>query len=237
MTTPMSEGRKNVVIYTDGAAEPNPGPGGYGVILIYGDRRRELFGGFRRTTNNRMEVYAAIHGLQILKEPCDVTLYSDSKYLVQAMSDGWVERWRAMNWHRGKKAVINADLWRELWKLCQIHRVAFKWVKGHAGNAENERCDALSIRLLKSKDLSADPGYEEKPEQENAFSNLAAPAKQPEPKLAEGAPCRECSTPLIRRMPRDKKPKTGQTYYYEYYLYCPACKRMFMVEEGKRQCP
>ena len=92
-----------MVIYTDGAAEPNPGPGGYGVILIYGDRRRELFGGFRRTTNNRMEVYAAIHGLQILKEPCDVTLYSDSKYLVQAMSDGWVERWRSNELASGKK--------------------------------------------------------------------------------------------------------------------------------------
>jgi ribonuclease HI len=233
----MSNCRKNVIIYTDGAADPNPGPGGYGVVLIYGDRRRELCGGFRRTTNNRMEIYAAIHGLQTLKEACDVTLYSDSKYLVQAMSDSWVERWRAKNWRRGQKDVINADLWRQLWELCQTHRVTFTWVKGHAGNTENERCDALSVQLLKNKDLPADLGYEEKPEQEEIFGNLASSAKQPRPKLAEGGPCRVCSVPLIRRTPRDKKPKPGQTYYYEYYLYCPGCKRMFMVEEGKRQCP
>ncbi len=149
-----------VEIYTDGACEPNPGAGGYGAILIHGDVRKELHGGFRLTTNNRMELFAAIAGLEALKVPCRVRLHSDSKYLVDAMSLGWVRRWEGKGWWRTKKVkALNADLWKRLLTACDKHQVEFVWVKGHAGHPENERADELSTLLLKRPDLPADDGY------------------------------------------------------------------------------
>ncbi|HSE96920.1 MAG TPA: ribonuclease HI [Blastocatellia bacterium] len=155
----MSENRK-VTIYTDGACLGNPGPGGYGVVLLSGDRRKEISGGFRLTTNNRMEIMAAIVGLESLKAPCSVTLYSDSQYLVDAMMKGWAARWRANGWRRNKKdKAINPDLWKRLLDLCSRHRVEFVWVRGHAGNRENERCDKLSRLAASQPDLPEDTGY------------------------------------------------------------------------------
>ena len=149
-----------VEIYTDGACEPNPGAGGYGAILIHGDVRKELHGGFNLTTNNRMEIFAAIAGLEALKMPCRVRLHSDSRYLVNAMSLGWVRRWRSNEWRRNKKEnALNVDLWKRLLTACDKHQVEFVWVKGHAGNPENERADELSTLLLKRSDLPADEGY------------------------------------------------------------------------------
>jgi len=160
VSTPSTE-RKHVDIYTDGACTGNPGPGGYGVILAYGDVRKELSGGYRRTTNNRMEIMAAITGLQALKYPCTVTLYSDSQYLVNSISKGWAKRWRANGWMRNKdEAAVNPDLWEILLGLCEKHDVTFSWVRGHAGHAENERCDRLSVAAAGDKDLPADEGYE-----------------------------------------------------------------------------
>ncbi len=136
---------KNVEIYTDGACRGNPGPGGYGCILVYGAHRKELSGGERSTTNNRMELLAAITGLSALKEPCAVTLYSDSKYLVDAITLGWLTGWQKKNYRRGTKdEVKNIDLWERLSALLLYHTVEFVWVKGHDGHAENERCDALA---------------------------------------------------------------------------------------------
>ncbi len=155
--------RKEVAIYTDGGALRNPGPGGYGVILEYKGHRRELTGGFRRTTNNRMELMAAIEGLRALKEPCRVTLYSDSRYLVDAMEKGWARRWKAQGWMRTKKApALNADLWEALLRLCDRHDVHFVWVKGHDGHPENERCDHLAREAARRADLPPDEGYERK---------------------------------------------------------------------------
>jgi len=152
---------KHVTIYTDGACSGNPGPGGYGVILIFNDCRKELSGGFRRTTNNRMEIMAAIIGLESLKERCRVTLYSDSEYLVKAISEGWAERWKENNWKRNKKdKALNSDLWDRLLKLCAVHETVFKWVKGHNSNPENERCDELAVQALSRPDLPPDTGYE-----------------------------------------------------------------------------
>ena len=152
---------KEVAIYTDGACEPNPGPGGYGAVLIHGSVRKELHGGFRLTTNNRMEIFAAIAGLEALKAPCRVRLHSDSKYLVDAMAKGWVRRWRANGWRRTRKEkAANADLWERLLAACGRHRVEFVWVKGHAGNPDNERADELSTLPLKRPDLPADEGYD-----------------------------------------------------------------------------
>jgi len=115
----MMDEKKEVVMYTDGACEPNPGVGGYGVVLLSENRRREISGGFRFTTNNRMEIYAAIAGLEALKSPCRVTIYSDSQYLVSAMTEGWVEKWKSRDWWRThKERAINADLWQRLSALC-----------------------------------------------------------------------------------------------------------------------
>jgi ribonuclease HI len=157
----MTPPRKEVTIYTDGACEPNPGPGGYGVLLIFGSHRKEASGGFRLTTNNRMEIMAAIRGLELLNQPCRVTLYSDSQYLVNAMSLGWARRWQARGWQRNRKDhAANPDLWARLLALCARHEVEFRWVKGHAGHAENERCDELSVLALRQPELPVDEGYE-----------------------------------------------------------------------------
>jgi ribonuclease HI len=151
---------KHVTIYTDGACLGNPGPGGYGVILLYQGNRRELSGGYRKTTNNRMEITAAIVGLEALKEKCSVTLYSDSEYLVKAMSKGWVQRWRTNGWKRNKREqVLNPDLWKRLLQLFEYHDVEFSWVKGHAGSLENIRCDELAMQAAKQPNLPVDEGY------------------------------------------------------------------------------
>jgi len=136
---------KKVTIYTDGACSGNPGPGGYGAVLLHNSNRKELSGGEAVTTNNRMEMLAAIVALEALKQPCTVDLYSDSKYLVDAIQKNWAIRWRSNNWMRNKKdPALNPDLWERLLQLLTEHQVNFHWVKGHAGNPENERCDALA---------------------------------------------------------------------------------------------
>lgn len=150
-----------VILYTDGACTGNPGPGGYAAILTYGEHRREISGGFRQTTNNRMELTAAIMGLRTLTRPCRVVLYSDSEYVVNAMSRGWAERWKANGWKRNKKErASNPDLWEELLALCDRHEVEFKWVRGHSGNSDNERCDELAVGAAHGTQLAIDKGYE-----------------------------------------------------------------------------
>lgn len=136
---------KEVTIYTDGACSGNPGPGGWGVILSWNGVEKELSGGCAETTNNRMELTAVITGLQALKMPCAVDLYTDSRYIVDAMEKGWAVRWRSNGWMRNKKEkALNPDLWEQLLALCQVHTVRFHWVKGHADNPKNNRCDQLA---------------------------------------------------------------------------------------------
>ncbi|SHK80678.1 ribonuclease HI [Desulforamulus aeronauticus] len=148
---------KEVTIYTDGACSGNPGPGGYGVVMIYKDQRKELSAGFQNTTNNRMELLGAIAGLEHLKESCNVTLYTDSQYLVNAVEKGWAKKWRANGWMRNKKEpALNSDLWERILQLLDHHRVKFIWVKGHAGNPENERCDRLAVEAAKQPNLPMD---------------------------------------------------------------------------------
>lgn len=154
---------KSVTIYTDGACTGNPGPGGYCAILEYNAHRRELSGGFRRTTNNRMEMMAVIKALEALKEPCQVRVVSDSEYVVNGITKGWAKVWRAKAWRRSGKVVPNWELWRRLLELCEYHRVTFEWVRGHAGHAENERCDELAVAAAGGADLPADAGYEQPP--------------------------------------------------------------------------
>lgn len=136
---------KTVNIYTDGACKGNPGAGGWSAILEYEGREKELFGGEKSTTNNRMELTAAIEGLKALKTPCKVTLYSDSQYLVNAINKGWLESWKQKGWKKSDKSqVLNDDLWKILDDLLSIHEVEFIWVRGHDGHAYNERCDELA---------------------------------------------------------------------------------------------
>jgi ribonuclease HI len=137
---------KDVEIFTDGACRGNPGPGGYGVVMRCGEREKELSGGFGNTTNNRMELLAAVTGLRTLKQKCRVTLYSDSQYLVNGIEKGWAKKWRANNWIKSdKKPALNSDLWEELLRLTEAHEVKIAWVRGHDGHPENERCDRLAV--------------------------------------------------------------------------------------------
>ena len=153
--------KKKVTIYTDGACTGNPGPGGYGVVLIFGKHRRELSGGFRRTTNNRMELMGPIEGLEVLNQSCRVTLHSDSQYVVEGIEKGWAKRWKSNGWMRNKREqAVNPDLWGRLLDLCEKHEVEFRWVRGHAGDRENERCDQLAVQAAHGKDLPVDKGYE-----------------------------------------------------------------------------
>jgi len=137
---------KQVTIYTDGACSGNPGPGGWGAVLSFGEARRELSGGEAKTTNNRMELTAVISALRALKEPCAVELYSDSKYVIDALEKGWVYGWKRNGWvKKDKKPALNPDLWEELLVQFARHTVTLHWVKGHAENPENNRCDALAV--------------------------------------------------------------------------------------------
>ena len=137
---------KQVTIYTDGACSGNPGPGGWGAILMYGEHSLELSGGEKETTNNRMELLGVISALKRLKEPCQVALYTDSQYVVNAFQKGWLLSWRKNNWKRKGGEVKNPDLWKTLTELTDYHQVTFHWVKGHAENAFNNRCDELAVR-------------------------------------------------------------------------------------------
>lgn len=138
---------KQVTIYTDGACSGNPGPGGWGAILEYNGHRKELSGGDPATTNNRMELIGVISALRALNEPCEVALYTDSQYVVNAIEKGWAVKWRANGWMRNKKdPALNPDLWEQLLDLCTTHRVTFHWVKGHADNPNNNRCDQLAVQ-------------------------------------------------------------------------------------------
>ena len=137
---------KQVTIYTDGACSGNPGPGGWGAILMYGRHKKELSGGEAQTTNNRMELTAVISALEQLKEPCAVDLYSDSKYIIDALTLGWAKSWQAKGWRKPDKTpALNPDLWQRLLELCDTHDVTCHWVKGHAENEFNNRCDQMAV--------------------------------------------------------------------------------------------
>ncbi|MCQ2425203.1 MAG: ribonuclease HI [Lachnospiraceae bacterium] len=149
---------RTVELYTDGACSGNPGPGGWGAILVYTDRmgvrhEKELSGGEESTTNNRMELMAAISGLEALKEPCEVLLTSDSRYVIDGLTKGWARSWRAHGWIKAdKKPALNADLWERLLDLTETHRVRYEWVKGHEGHPYNERCDRLAVGQYRKTD-------------------------------------------------------------------------------------
>lgn len=153
---------KKVMLYTDGACSGNPGPGGYGVVLRYGEHEREISEGFIKTTNNRMELMAAVVGLEALKEPCEVVLTSDSKYLCDSILKGWVNKWKENGWIKSnRKKALNIDLWERMLIQLNRHKVEIVWVKGHAGHPENERCDTLAVAAYNGDNKKEDTGFEE----------------------------------------------------------------------------
>lgn len=152
---------KRVIIHTDGGCKGNPGPGGYGAVLVSGPHRMELSAGYRLTTNNRMELRAAIAALELLKQPCEVELHSDSKYVIDAMTKKWIAGWQKRGWKTAaNQPVKNRDLWTRLIAASTPHRIDWRWVKGHAGHAENERCDELANTAVRSRDLLDDDGFD-----------------------------------------------------------------------------
>jgi ribonuclease HI len=159
-TDPALSAAELVTLYTDGACLGNPGPGGWGALLLMGDARKELSGGYKLTTNNRMEVLAAIEGLASLKRPCRVELYTDSKYLRDAVEKNWLKSWLRNGWlTAAKKPVKNQDLWERLLVLLSTHKVTLHWVPGHSGHPHNERCDALARAAAQTRNLPVDAGF------------------------------------------------------------------------------
>lgn len=158
----MAGSQYDYIIYTDGGCIGNPGAGGYGALILHGQQRKELSGGYRMTTNNRMELMAAIAALGETPPSSNVLLYSDSRYLVDGMTKGWAEGWRANKWRKSKKQkAANIDLWKILLSLCENRKVTFRWVEGHADNPENELCDRLSVKAASQHHLPVDAGYED----------------------------------------------------------------------------
>lgn len=176
---------------------------------------------------------AAIVGLEALTKECSVTLYSDSKYVVNSVNEGSVFKWRENGWYRTRnEEAKNVDLWKRFMDVYEKHEITLVWVKGHAGIADNECCDRMAFAATKSVNRQVDVGYTESQGSESRNSKPGKRYSKIKHKQ-EGEPCRKCQTPLIKRSPK-KKPKPRQTYYYEWYLYCPNCRSMYMVEEAKR---
>jgi ribonuclease HI len=225
-----------ITIYTDGAASPNPGPGGYGVVMLSGSHRKEMSQGYQMTTNNRMELLAVVVGLEALKSESNITVFSDSQYVVESFNSGSVHKWSDKRWRRSVHAAVpNADIWRRLLVACARHKVTFEWVRGHSGNPENERCDKLAVTASKSEHLLEDVGYRP----DKSVTTFAEPAtKLPRESHVRhktaGEPCRKCGTPLVKKDTKSKRRKPGQAHCFAWYLHCPGCKTMYTVEDAKR---
>ncbi len=229
--------KRIVDIYADGACSPNPGTGGFGIVIISGDKRVEISQGYKHTTNNRMELLGVIMGLEALKNTRKVNVHSDSTYVVNGMKKGWAKKWEKNGWKKSKNELAkNIDLWKELLKLSEVHDIQFHWVRGHSGNVENERCDELANEAINSDDLKIDTGY--KPETSNKGEVRSdKPQHQTKKKLPpvrkESDPCRGCGTPVVKKARSRKKLKPNQEYFFKYYFICPDCSKRFNAEEAK----
>lgn len=228
----------DIELFSDGGAEPNPGKGGFGVILSYKGKRKEFFQGYKLTTNNRMELMGVIFGLEQLKTKSNVQVFTDSRYVIDGITKGWAEKWKKNGWKRKKNnPAINSDLWDRLLNAIAEHNVELNWVKGHSGHLENECCDALANKGINSKELIVDVGYEPKEiDNDQSSSTNKTYSKQSKIKIEKvGDECRKCGEPVIKKIPKKKKIKPNQSYYFEYYLFCPSCNTMYMTEDGKRE--
>ncbi len=235
----MNSEFKKVEIYSDWWARPNPWAGGYWVIVRFWKKEKELSWFEEHSTNNRMELTWAIKGLNALKEPCEVELFTDSSYVVNWIEKGWAEKWKSNNWMRTKsQKAINYDLWEQLLNAMKKHKVHFNWVKWHVGHIENERCDTLATNeiLKKTQNSPIIPfhkGEENKQDLIKKVLNTGLDNSQKNIKITrENQPCRKCWTPVIKAIPK-KTNKKNKSYYYRYYLNCPNCKTNYFVDEAK----
>jgi ribonuclease HI len=229
--------KETIHLYTDGGCSRNPGPGGYGAVIVENGAERRLSGGVALTTNNRMELLAAIKGLEDIPEGSNVLLTSDSKYLVDAISKGWIAGWKRRGWTRSAGELQNVDLWKRLEALLEKRTVKTFWVKGHLGHRENEICDALAVAALKKPNLPPDAGYVGTPGTPLSVSPVPAGFSVPSSgaKITlPGQACRKCGHPVEKKKSKLHERKPGQFYFYEWYLSCPGCKTNYMVEAAKR---
>ena len=204
--------KPNIELFSDGGAIPNPGKGGFGVIMVYKGHRKEFHQGYKLTTNNRMELIGVIFGLEQLKTKSNVTVFTDSKYVVDGIKKGWAVKWQKNNWKRDKnRPAINSDLWGKLLDLIDQHSVSFKWVKGHAGHNENERCDQLAEIAINSANLLEDVGYI--PSNDKITDVKTHDNYERKKIIKEGVQCRKCNTPVIKKSTKKRKIKPDQSFY------------------------
>jgi len=204
------------------------------VIMSYKGIKREFSQGYELTTNNRMELMGVIYGLERLKTKSIVNVFTDSRYVIDGIEKGWAERWKSKDWFRTKNEMaVNHDLWNRLLTLISSQeKVTCNWIKGHAGHPENERCDELAMSAIKADNLLVDGGYQSIQDEMNDGPTLQSLRKGKVTK--EGDACRKCGTSVVKKPTKKKEAKPGQTYYYEYFLLCPNCKTIYLLEEAKR---
>lgn len=231
-----------VTLYSDWWAVPNPWKGGYGIILQYKDIKKEFSQGYTLSTNNRMELTGVITGLWKLTKKSQVEVYTDSQYTINGIEKWWAQKWQSNNWMRTKtQKATNADLWEKLLLLVEKHEVTFHWVKWHNGHPENERCDELATLALEWNNLIEDTwfNWEEQAVLTKKSKFTTPPAQKTTWKKTkvsqEWDTCWKCGTAVIKKIPKKKKLKPWQTFYYEYFLYCPWCSTNYMIEAWKRE--
>lgn len=230
---------KKVEIHSDWWARPNPGAGGYWVVIKFWEKVKELSWFEDNTTNNRMELTWAIKWLEALKEPCEVELFTDSSYVVNWIEKWWAKKWESNNWMRTKsQKAINYDLWEKLLNAISKHKVNFNWVKWHNWQLENERCDELATNeILKNKgDVKNEVSLSNnffKEEVIKKVLNTQVDSLQKNIKItSENQPCKKCWTPVVKAIPKKKNTK-NKSFFYKYYFNCPNCKTNYFVDEAK----
>jgi ribonuclease HI len=230
-----------VELYSDWWANPNPGPGWYWIVMKYKSITKEFLQWFTKTTNNRMELSGVINGLKNLKTKSDVNVFTDSQYTINWIEKWWAKKWKENNWLRTKsEKAMNYDLWEILLDLVEKHNVKFNWVKWHNWHIENERCDELATQAMNMDILLEDKFYlnnynseKQLPIHKNHKSGIVWTNKNII--KIEWDICWKCNTAVIKKIPKKKKFKPSQTFYYEYFFNCPWCKTNYMIPEWKRQ--
>ncbi len=246
----------NVELYSDWWANPNPGPGWYGIILSCGWVKKEFLQGFTCTTNNRMELLWVITWLSKLTKKAKVQVFTDSQYTINGIQKWWAKKWKANNWMRTKSdKAVNYDLWEKLLVEVEKHDVWFTWVKWHNGHIENERCDELATQAMKMDDLLVDEFYMDNyySKQESLLDSNLTPSPSPsqergiDPKIMkviwkwdpslkvekDWDPCKKCLTPVVKKIPKHTKKTLLKKFYYKYYFNCPNCKTNYMTNDAK----
>jgi len=224
-----------VNIYSDWWANPNPGPGGYGVILECRWVKKDFSQGYKKTTNNRMELMGAITGFKKLKVKSKVTLHTDSQYTINGIEKWWAKKWRANNWMRTKsEKAVNHDLWEIFLELTEKHEVSFNWIKWHSWHIENEFCDELATLAMQKSNLLADKGYKESPEKQKSKKVSKTQTSLLSEFELTGTSCKKCDNPLVKKIPKHTKKTLEKQYYYSYYHHCQSCKTNYMLEAAKR---